>query len=87
MKNNVPSKKKVPFPVNEAFRQYLEKYHRSAVLPIQYEDLIRFHTSITLYDQHGEDTHWETVYFQDSEQQSGDGDILPDAYESMKDSG
>ncbi|MEO1260595.1 MAG: hypothetical protein AAFZ15_17495 [Bacteroidota bacterium] len=69
MKNNVPSKKKVPFPVNGGFRNYLMKYHRSAVLPIQYEDLIRFHTSITLYDQEGEDTHWETVYFQDSEQQ------------------
>ena len=69
MKNNVPSKKKVPFPVNEEFRQYLNKYNRGAKLPIQYEDLLRFHTSIALYDQQGEDTHWETVFFQDSEQQ------------------
>ena len=68
MKNNVPSKKKVPFPVNEEFEQYLVKYHRSTKLPIQYEDLLRFHTSITLYDQAGEDTHWETVFFQESEQ-------------------
>ena len=68
MKNNIPSKKKIPFPVNKEFREYLIKYNRGAILPIQYEDLLRFHTSITLYDQKGEDTHWETVFFQESEQ-------------------
>ena len=69
MKNNIPSKKKIPFPVSQEFREYLGKYNRTAHLPIQYNDLLRFHTSITLYDQKGEDTHWETVFYHESEQQ------------------
>ncbi len=69
MKNNIPSKKKVPFPVNKELEKYLQKYHRAAKLPIHYDDLLRFHTSISIYNQKGEDTHWETVYFQDNEQQ------------------
>lgn len=68
MKNNIPSRKKIPFPVSLGFKEYLAKYNRATHLPIQYEDLLRFHTSITLYDQKGKDTHWETVYFQESEQ-------------------
>ncbi len=68
MKNNVPSRKKVPFPVNKEFRGYLSKYHRATKLPLQYEDLLRFHTSISLYSQLGDDTHWETVFYQESEQ-------------------
>ena len=69
MRNNIPSKKKVPFPVNNEFEKYLSKYNRGAKLPIHYDDLLKFHTSISIYNQKGEDTHWETVYFQDNEQQ------------------
>ncbi|MEZ4957624.1 MAG: hypothetical protein R2825_28960 [Saprospiraceae bacterium] len=69
MKNNIPSKKKVPFPINKEFETYLVKHNRATDLPIQYDDLLRFHTSITLFNQAGEDTHWETVFFQENEQQ------------------
>ena len=86
MKNNVPSKKKVPFTVNEGFEQYLVKYHRAAELPIQYEDLLRFHTSISLYDQAGEDTHWETVFFQENEQ-TEINDALTKIYSILKTDG
>ncbi len=68
MKKNVPSRKKVPFPVNKELGEYLAKYHRGTELPLQYEDLLRFHTSISLYNQLGEDTHWETVFYQENEQ-------------------
>ncbi len=68
MNNNKPSKKKIPFPVNHSLHQYLVKYSRSTKLPIRYEDLLRYSNSMTLYDQHGNDTLWETVYFSEADE-------------------
>ena len=68
MKNNVPSRKKVPFRISPGFRAYLKKYDREAVLPIQYDDLLRYTNSMSLLDQNGEDTQWETVFFSQAEQ-------------------
>ena len=55
--------------MRDDFRGYLIKHNRGTELPIQYDDLLRFHTSITLYNQKGEDTHWETVYYRENEQE------------------
>ncbi len=63
MQGDIPSKKKVPYPVNEALTQYLLKYDRAAELPIQYEDLMRYSMSNALLDAEGNDTLWETVYY------------------------
>lgn len=68
MKKNIPSKKKLPFPINQNLQQYLLNYNRSTRLPLQYEDLLHYDVSMTLYNQEGKDTLWETVYFNDSEQ-------------------
>ena len=63
MKGDVPSRKKVPYPINEAFRQYLVKFGRAVKLPIQYDDLTRYSMSSALIDAQGNDTLWETVYY------------------------
>ncbi|MEM8908080.1 MAG: hypothetical protein AAGD05_09570 [Bacteroidota bacterium] len=69
MKGDVPSKKKVPYPINEGLRQYLEKFGRQQKLPIQYEDLMRYTMSNALLDLEGNDTLWETVYYSESDRE------------------
>ncbi len=57
------SKKKIPFKINLQLRKYLKKYGRETIMPIQYADLLRFDSSISLYDKKGNDTLWITVFF------------------------
>ncbi len=64
---NVPSKKKLFFKVNENFSSYLKNYNRNIPLPLQYDDLLRFNQSISLLNAKGEDTLWQTVYYQESD--------------------
>jgi hypothetical protein len=61
------SKKKIPFKINLQLRKYLTKYGREIAMPIQYTDLLRFESSINLYDKFGRDTLWITVFFPHSE--------------------
>lgn len=63
MKGNKPSKKKIPFAVSSRFDSYLQKYGRKHMLPIQYTDLLRFISSVPLIDFRGNNTYWETVYY------------------------
>ncbi len=69
MKGDVPSKKKISYPIQSPLRLYLRKYNREINLPIQYDDLLRFSTSLALLDINGEDTLWETVYYSASDEQ------------------
>lgn len=62
-----PSKKKIPFKISTAFTYYLNDYNRNMTLPIQYEDLLRFTTSIPLLDANDNDTLWKTVFYSDRE--------------------
>ena len=62
-----PSKKKVPFKISKALRFYLDEYSRSIKLPVKYEDMLRFNTSIPLLDNQGNDTLWRTVFYSDTE--------------------
>lgn len=63
LKGNVPSKKKVVFPVQPPLEQYLRQYNRIQDLPVQYDDLLRYDSSVPLFDLEGHDTLWETVFF------------------------
>ncbi|MCB0495605.1 MAG: hypothetical protein KDC79_05690 [Cyclobacteriaceae bacterium] len=63
------TKKKILFPVNEALRSYLNEHERSADA-IEYEELIRYKSSIPLYDSNGVDTLWETVLFSPADMES-----------------
>ena len=61
---NAPSRKKPLFPVREALRQYLLAHKRAASLPVRYRDLSRFTGSVPLTDKNGEDTLWDTVFYE-----------------------
>ncbi len=68
MKRNVPSRKKVMFPISDPFKQYLKRHNRYRKLPLTYDDLLHYDTSLVLLDQNGNDTLWETVYYSPNEQ-------------------
>lgn len=57
------SKKKIFYPLNEEFRDYLKLYDREIQLPLDYQDLRYYDNAIPLYDKDGEDTLWETVFY------------------------
>ncbi|MBC8155193.1 MAG: hypothetical protein H7Z72_20075 [Bacteroidetes bacterium] len=63
----VISRKKLVYPIRDWLRSYLVSYDRELVLPIQYEDLVRYSNAITLYDKRGRDTLWETVFYSSAE--------------------
>jgi hypothetical protein len=58
------SKKKIPFSVTKPFNRYLKRYGRAISLPINYQTLRHFDYSIPVKDVHGQDTFWETVFYQ-----------------------
>jgi len=58
-----PSRKKPMFPVTERLKQYLKNHGREVKLPVAYRDLLRFNYSVSLKDNKGRDTFWETVIY------------------------
>lgn len=66
-RNDVPSRKKYFYPIIDPLRDYLLKYNREIKLPVQYSDLLRFQMSTPLLDKSGNDTLWQTVYYDQSE--------------------
>ena len=62
------SKKKKIYKISPHLREYLQTYGREQNIGIQYSDLIRYSSSIPLFDQKGNDTLWETVFYQQSEE-------------------
>ncbi|SFW81007.1 hypothetical protein [Chitinophaga sancti] len=60
------SRKKTFFPLNPAFRRYLKLYEREIRLPIAYEELRYYDSTIPVYDKDGNDTLWESVFYPDS---------------------
>lgn len=63
------SKKKLIYPISIGLREYLRKYGREVDFPIHYADLLRYSSSIPLYDYKGNDTLWETVLFSESDRE------------------
>jgi hypothetical protein len=58
-----PSRKKPFFPVNKELRNYLKTHGREANLPISYNDLLHFSSSVSLLDKNGKDTLWEKAVY------------------------
>jgi len=58
------SRKKPPYPITAALREYLRAYDREAPLPVSYADLKFFSSSFPLLDRTGHDTLWQTVFFE-----------------------
>lgn len=68
-RRNLISKKKEVYPISDYFRRYLERYGRLHDNGVRYEDLLRYNNAVPLYDEHGNDTLWSTVFYQQGEQQ------------------
>lgn len=75
MKGDLPSKKKIAFPISAALEQYLIKYGRKIDIPLQYDDLLRYHESLPLLDLEGKDTLWRTVFYHDHDNREINKDL------------
>jgi len=69
MQGNKPSKKKLFYPIHKPLEDYLNTHNRHLKLPVRYNDLLRYGASTELLNQAGENTYWETVYFQEYDRQ------------------
>lgn len=59
--------KKKYYPINTTLRSYLEKYKRLTKTNVFYDDLLRFHGSIVVYDKDDNDTLWIRLYYNEFE--------------------
>ncbi len=66
---DVPSKKKLPFPIQPKLREYLGHYNRLTKLPIDYLDLLRYTVAVPLLNYDGEDTLWQTVHYTEADRE------------------
>lgn len=55
------------FPIKNGLRDYLEKYNRTTLSPLLYEDLLRFKDYTSIEDEDGNDTLWLNVYYSEWE--------------------
>ncbi len=67
MEENLMSRKKPSYPINDQLYAYLTEYNRNIKIPIFYDDLLRFVGGIAVYDKNGEDSLWIRVYYSDHE--------------------
>lgn len=58
-----PQMRKDFFPVSINLQQYLVKYGRDKMLPINYRDLLNYRYSDGIRDKKGKLTHWETAVY------------------------
>ena len=63
------SKKKRVYPISNVLREYLIHYSREVDIPIHYHELLRYSSSIALYDSKEQDTLWETVFYEQSDRE------------------
>lgn len=61
------SRKKQIYPISPPLRTYLRKFDKEIALEVSYDDLLRYTSSISLYDSRGEDTLWETLFYTPTE--------------------
>ncbi len=57
------SRKKAVYPPSDFLLEYLDRYERLASGGADYDALVRYAEAIPLYDEHGTDTLWSTVFF------------------------
>ncbi len=64
---NLISKKKPAYPLSDFLLDYLARYDRLVSGGADYDSLLRFAGATALYDEHGTDTLWNTVYYSPAE--------------------
>ncbi len=67
MRQKLISKKKPAYPINKELYAYLTEYNRNIIIPVFYDDLLRFAGSVAVYDNNGEDSLWVRVYYAEHE--------------------
>ena len=67
--------KKPSYPVGDALRAYLRRTRREREIPITYERLRRFSDSVSISDQRGRPTLWESVFYDRIEMQALHDDL------------
>lgn len=60
---NLISKKKPPYPISDFLAEYLAHYDRLHDAGVRYENLLRYDNAVALFDEHGNDTLWSTVFY------------------------
>ena len=83
---NLISQKKPAYPVSDHLADYLRGYGRLAEGGVSYDDLARHVGQTPLYDEHGDDTLWSTVYYGNTEQ-AEIHDALRTTYALLKSAG
>jgi hypothetical protein len=82
----VITKKKLIYPVNEKLHNYLHENMRQITLPVSYADLRHFAGAIAIRDKKGKDTLWEAALYPQTElEQVHDG--LKKIYSILKTGG
>ncbi|WP_339695536.1 hypothetical protein [uncultured Marixanthomonas sp.] len=69
------SKKKPAYEITDALSEYLTKHGRNSKITIYYDDLLRFQGSVSIYDKHGNDTLWISVYYSEFEREEIDASL------------
>ena len=59
--------KKPSYPVSKSLLGYLRLTNRETDVPISYQDLLHFNSSVPLFDKKGTDTFWETLIYSQSD--------------------
>ncbi len=67
MEKNLVQQKKIPYKISTQLLNYLNETGRTQKISIQYEDLLRFTNTVSLYDKRGNDTLWLTLSYSPSE--------------------
>ena len=67
-RRNPISRKKPTVPVSDYLADYLARFGRRAEGGVRYDELVRHAGQTPLYDEHGRDTLWSTVYYGPTEQ-------------------
>jgi len=83
---NLISKKKPAYPISDHLAEYLDAYGRRVDGGVSYDDLTRHAGQAPLYDEHGDDTLWSTVYYGHTEQ-AEINDALRTTYALLKSAG
>ncbi len=61
--------KKPIYPVSKALRGYLMLTGREIDVPIAYNDLLHYNSSVALFDKKGNDTLWETLIYNQADRE------------------
>ena len=61
------SLKKPSYPVSLPLKAYLQKFNRNILLPISYDDLLRFQGSVEVFDKNDKNTLWIRTFYSDSD--------------------